>query len=217
MKARTIHVASAVMALVLVAAAPLVAESSARVAKAFDFPTAGVYELHSHPTFLITVGDSKEVVECDARLVIKTSDPYLTETGRHRVDLEVVDWKADGTSVLLEGDLHFRMIKGAKPIAESFVESYQLAGYNDFPAEAQFAVPYEIETPFGTVTGLHGVTRGSIKSFPPDRDLFLMEKGDVGDLVAQLMPEPLYALSAAGEETAVEVAVEPLACADEPQ
>jgi hypothetical protein len=214
MKARTIYAATAVMALVLVVVAPLAAEPSAPAVKAPNFPTAGVYELHSHPSFLVTVGDSKEVVECNATLVIKASEPYLTTTGRHRVDLQVVHWQADGTSVLLGGELHFRKIDTAKPIADSFVESYQLAGYNDFPAKAQFAVPYEVETPFGTVTGLQGVTRGAIKSFPPHGDLFMMEKGDVGDLVAQLMPEPLYALSAAGEQTTQPVSVEPLACAD---
>jgi len=178
-----------------------------------DFPTAGEYVIHSKPTFMITVGETKEVVECDATLVVRATDAYLTDAGSKRVDLTVVDWKADGRSVLLDGELNFRMVQGVEVNDKSFVESYQLAGTHDFPAQAQFAVPYEVETPFGTISGLHGVTRGSIKAFPPSGDIFLMEKGDIGDMMAELMPAPLSELSAAGETRDAEVTVTPIACA----
>lgn len=209
MKTKVFFAALAVSALAL---APAIAGSSAPLAIG-DFPTAGEYVINSKPTFMITVGETKEVVECDATLVVRASDPYITAAGSKRVDLTVVDWKADGKSVLLDGELHFRMVKGVEPSDASYVESYQLAGTHDFPAQAQFAVPYEVETPFGTMSGLHGVTRGSIKQFPPSGDIFLMEKGDIGDMMAELMPAPLSQLSAAGAETAGTVTVQPIACA----
>ena len=206
--------ALALLLLVLfAAAAPAIAGTQG---DARDFPKAGVYELHSQPTFMIQVGDSKEVVKCDATLTLRTSDPYVTASGTRRVDLTVVDWKADGVSKLLGGPLRFRMSPGGKVEDESFVETFQAAGRgSDFPAQAQFVVPYRIETPFGKVSGLYGVTRGTIHSFPPKGDVFSMAKGDVANLMAELMPAPLSAMSAAGEVTPQAVTVQPLACEDQ--
>lgn len=184
-----------------------------------EFPEAGLYVLHSQPQFNVTVGDQTETVTCRAKLVLQTSNAYLTDNGKRRVDLEVVSWQADGTSQLLGGDLHFRMIDGFETEDRSYVESYALyqpaQGVRDFPAHAQFAVPYELETPFGTVTGLYGLTQGTIEAFPPQPGaLFRMEKGDTADLIAALMPEPVTALSAAGDITPVNVTVRPVACED---
>lgn len=179
------------------------------------FPKAGQYVIKSQPSFLITVGDSKEVVECNATLIVKAGDPYITAKGTRRVDLVVVDWKADGKSELLGGPVNFRMAKGAKVDDKSFVETYGLAkaaNSADFPAQAQFAVPYELSTPWGTVSNLVGVTRGTIKNFPPKGDVFMMEKGDIAKLMAELMPTPLSAMSAAGEVTPLDVTIRPLAC-----
>jgi hypothetical protein len=207
-----LRVAFAVLA-VLLLAVPAMAGTQG---DARDFPKAGLYELHSHPTFMIRVGESKEVVKCDATLTLRTSDPYPTAAGTRRVDLTVVDWKADGTSKLLGGPVRFRMTQGAKVQDPSFVETFHAAGKeHDFPAQAQFVVPYKIETPFGTVSGLYGVTRGTIHSFPPKGDVFSMAKGDVANLVAALMPAPLSAMSAAGEVTPQEVEIQPLACEDQ--
>ena len=180
-----------------------------------NFPKAGEYTIHSQPSFLVNVGDSKEVVNCKATLVLRAGDPYITKQGTHRVDLTILDWKADGTSKLLGGPLNFRLVKGAKVTDESFVETYGVVktGAKEFPAKAQFTVPYEIDTPFGTVSNLTGVTRGTIKAFPPVDDTFLMEKGDVAKVMAQLMPAQLSSVSAAGEVSPAEVKITPLACA----
>jgi len=183
---------------------------------AWSFPHAGEYTIHSHPSFLVTVGSSKEVVECDATLIVKAGDPYLTKTGTRRVDLQVVDWKANGASKLLGGPLNFRMTKGTKVADKSFVETYGIANTAnaaDFPAKAQFAVPYELDTPFGVVSNLIGVTRGTIKAFPPRDDIFMMEKGDIAKLMTALMPAPLSSLSASGQAAQTTVSVQPLACA----
>lgn len=199
--------------LLLLAAAPVLAGTQG---DARDFPHAGVYELHSQPTFMIRVGDSKEVVKCQATLTLRTSDPYITASGTRRVDLTVVDWKADGASELLGGPLHFRMRQGVQAEDKSFVETFHAAGQgSDFPAQAQFVVPYRIETPFGNVSGLYGVTRGTIHSFPPRGDVFSMAKGDVANLVAALMPAPLSAMSAAGEVEPQQVEIQALACEDQ--
>lgn len=183
-----------------------------------EFPEAGVYTLHSEPTFTVTVGDKTELVTCKAELVLKTGEPFLTDRGKRRVDLEVVSWHADGASELLGGELHFRMLQGETTPDESYVESYEFASVEearDFPAHAQFSVPYELETPFGTVSGLYGLTEGTIEAFPPQAGaLFKMEKGDTANLMAALMPEPVSALSAAGEVTPVKVTVKPAACED---
>lgn len=187
-------------------------------AGSLNFPKAGQYTIHSQPAFLITVGDNKEVVECQATLVLQAGDPYFTKSGARRVDLKIVDWKAEGVSKLMGGPLNFRMNQKAKTEDESFVETYTVAQvkgeYKDFPAKAQFAVPYEIDTPFGTVSGLYGVTRGSIRSFPPKGDTFLMEKGDVAKVMATLLPSQLSSVSAAGEVQPAEVSIQPLACLD---
>lgn len=181
------------------------------------FPKPAQYVLNSTPHFVITVGENKEMVECKARLVLDTGKPYVTTNGKRRVDLTVVDWSATGHSKLLGGNITFRMRKGATTPDKSFVESYELvqAGSNDFPARAQFAVPYEVDTPFGTVTGLYGVTAGTIEAFPPQPgSQFKMQKGDVAHLMAELMPAPLSSLSAAGEVAPVAATIEPEACYD---
>lgn len=206
-------------ALLLVAGLALIVAPAYAGNVMVEFPEAGVYTLHSEPTFNVTVGDKTELVTCKAELVLKTGEPYLTERGKRRVDLEVVSWHADGASELLGGELHFRMLDGETTPDESYVESYELfsaeKASRDFPAHAQFSVPYELETPFGTVSGLYGLTEGTIEAFPPQPGaLFKMEKGDTANLMASLMPEPVSALSAAGEVTPVKVTVKPAACAD---
>lgn len=179
-----------------------------------EFPAGAEFEIRSNPTFNVTVGDRNEVVVCKAKLILRTSDPYVTEDGKRRVDLEVVDWGAVGQSELL-GELKFSKREG--PASEkSWIESFRawtVEQPQDFPALAQFAVPYQLETQFGTVTGLYGVTRGHIHTFPPSKgDIFTMQKGDTAQLMAALMPEPVSALSAAGEVTPVNVAVRPADC-----
>lgn len=180
------------------------------------FPKAGQYTINSHPSFLISVGDSKEVVECDATLIVKAGNPYFTKTGTRRVDLEIVDWKANGKSELLGGPIRFRMVQGTVKVDDkSFVETFGVAksGMADFPARAQFAVPYEIDTPFGVVSNLVGVTRGTIKAFPPSNDVFMMEKGDIAKLMNDLMPAPLSSMTASGEVQRTAVTIQPIACA----
>jgi len=206
-------------ALLLVAGLALVVTPAFAGTMMTEFPQAGVYTLHSEPTFVVTVGDKTELVTCKAELVLKTGEAYLTDRGKRRVDLEVVSWHADGASELLGGDMHFRMLAGESTPDQSYVESYEFHSVErasrDFPAHAQFSVPYELETPFGVVSGLYGLTEGTIEAFPPQPGaLFKMEKGDTAHLMASLMPAPVSALSAAGEVTPVKVTVKPAACAD---
>jgi len=206
-------------ALLLVAGLALVVTPAFAGTMMTEFPQAGIYTLHSEPTFVVTVGDKTELVTCKAELVLKTGDAYLTDRGKRRVDLEVVSWHADGASELLGGDMHFRMLTGETTPDQSYVESYEFHSVErasrDFPAHAQFSVPYELETPFGVVSGLYGLTEGTIEAFPPQPGaLFKMEKGDTAHLMASLMPAPVSALSAAGEVTPVKVTVKPAACAD---
>lgn len=202
-----------------VAALALIAFSAQAEMMMAEFPEAGTYVLHSEPKFSIDVGDQNELVICRAKLVLRTGEAYITETGKRRVDLEVVSWKADGYSELLGGELHFRMLNDMKTEEESYVESYALYqasdAVRDFPAHAQFAVPYELETPFGTVSGLYGLTSGTIEAFPPQAGaLFRMEKGDTANLMASLMPAAVSSLSAAGNTEPVQVSITPLACDD---
>jgi hypothetical protein len=206
MHTRKTLIALAACLALLVALAPAEAGKTA-------FPKAGQYVIKSKPTFLIAVGDNKEVVECEATLTVRAGDPYITAKGTRRVDLQVVDWKASGRSELLGGPIKFRLLKGVQVEDKSFVETVGLAKTADFPAQAQFAVPYELSTPLGTVSNLVGVTRGSIKAFPPSDDVFMMEKGDIAKIMAELMPAPLSAMSASGEVTPLDVTIRPLACA----
>lgn len=183
-----------------------------------EFPKADVYTIHSKPSFNIAVGDRTEVVTCKAELRLRTSEPVIAEDGSRRVELEIIDWKADGYSELLGGDLHFNMQKGMPMRDPSFVKSYQTWNPDqplDFPAHAQFAMPYELETPFGKISGLYGVTSGSITSFPPRNSIFTMKKGDTAEIVAALLPESVSSLSAAGEVTPVNVTIRPAACAED--
>lgn len=187
---------------------------------AAQFPPANEYSFYSEPAFNIAVGDRTEVVTCKAQLKLRAGDPYVAADGVRRVDLEILDWKADGYSALLGGALHFRMEQGVKTSDASFVVSNQAwaAGQaQDFPGVAQFAMPYSLETPFGEIKGLYGVTSGAITSFPPQQNaIFTMKKGDTAEVVAALLPESISALSAAGEVTPVNVTVRPEACLHEP-
>lgn len=210
------------VALVLASvAALLIALPALAEVKQTHFPKADEYVLNSSPQFLVKVGTNEELVTCKAKLVLQTSEAYGTENGKRRVDLVVVDWKADGVSKLLGGPIKFRMIKnGASTPDKSYVESYEFAtvkGARDFPAHAQFVVRYELETPFGVVTDLYGVTAGTIEAFPPQPGaLFRMQKGDVAHVMSELMPEPLSAMSAAGDVAPANATVEPVACEDDP-
>lgn len=181
-----------------------------------QFPEANVYTIHSLPSFNITVGDRVEVVTCKAELRLRTAEPTIAADGTRRVDLQILDWKADGYSELLGGDLHFRMEQGKAAADSSYVKSHQVWNATkpmDFPAHAQFAVPYQLETPFGKVKGLYGLTTGQINSFPPRGVIFTMKKGDTAEIVAELLPESISSMSAAGEVTPVNVTVRPAACA----
>lgn len=201
------------VAILALAAIPAIAKEPV------SFPAPDVYTIHSKPTFNITVGDRVEVVTCKAELRLRTGVPYVTADGMRRVDLEILDWRADGVSELLGGELHFRMEKGMPGRDPSYVKSYQLWSADkqmDFPAHAQFAMPYELETPFGKIKGLYGLTSGSIASFPPHDSIFTMKKGDTAEIIAALLPESVSSLSAAGEVTPVKVTVRPSACADDP-
>ncbi|MFY9826585.1 MAG: hypothetical protein WAM82_34810 [Thermoanaerobaculia bacterium] len=196
------------LALLVALAAPAAAVDRA-------FPKPAQYVLHSNPHFVITVGENKELVACKAELILNTGEPYLASNGKRHVDLQIVDWHAVGTSKLLGGEIKFRMRKGATTTEKSFVESYEVSqtGSHDFPAQAQFAMPYELDTPFGSVSNLYGVTMGTIEAFPPQPGAqFKMQKGDVAHLMAQLMPAALSSMSAAGEVTAVDATIEPDAC-----
>jgi hypothetical protein len=200
------------LALLVLAALPVLAGEPAA------FPPSNVYTIHSKPSFNITVGDRVEVVTCKAELRLRTGKPYVAPDGSRRVDLEILDWHADGYSEALGGDLHFKMEQGRPMRDPSFVKSYQTWNPEkpmDFPAQAQFAMPYELETPFGKIKGLYGVTSGSITSFPPRNAIFTMKKGDTAEIVAALMPESISSLSAAGEVTPVNVTVRPAACAED--
>jgi hypothetical protein len=201
-----------VVALLVLAALPAFAVEPT------EFPPSNVYTIHSKPSFNITVGDRIEVVTCKAELRLRTGVPYVASDGSRKVDLEILDWKADGYSEALGGDLHFRMEKGRPMRDPSFVKSFQTWNPDkplDFPAQAQFAMPYELETPFGKINGLYGVTSGSITSFPPRNAIFSMKKGDTAEIVAALMPESISSLSAAGEVTPVNVTIRPAACAED--
>jgi hypothetical protein len=181
------------------------------------FPTAGQYVIHSHPSFLVAVGDSKEVVECDASLTLVAGNPYVTKQGTRRVDLKILDWQATGNSKLLGGPLNMRFDPAIQVKDDSFVETFTVVtaknAQADFPARAQFAVGYSMDTPWGTVAGLRGVTRGSIHAFPPENDIFTMEKGDIASIMGQLMPTQLSAMSAAGEVKKLDAKITALACA----
>jgi hypothetical protein len=185
-------------------------------AMAAEYPAPDTYVITSKPSFKINVGDQSELLTCDAKLVLRTSEPSITAEGTRRVDLEVVNWEAQGTSELL-GDVRFTMIKGEKTPDASFVvskQAYDASAPGDFPALAQFALWYELETQYGKVANLYGLTQGEILSFPPrSGEIFTMEKGDTAQLMAALMPEPVSALSAAGEITPVNVSIRPADCA----
>lgn len=201
--------------LVVLAILALVAIPAFAAKPAALFPASDVYTIHSLPSFNIAVGDRTEVVTCKAELRLRTGKPYVAADGTRRVDLEILDWRADGFSELLGGDLHFRMEQGRPMRDPSFVKSHQAWNPDqpmDFPAHAQFAVPYVLETPFGKVSGLYGLTSGQINSFPPRNTVFTMKKGDTAEIVADLLPESISSLSAAGEVTPVNVTVRPAAC-----
>lgn len=199
----------AIVAILALAAVPAFAKQPAQ------FPESNLFTINSLPSFNITVGDRVEVVTCKAELLLRTGKPYVASDGTRRVDLEILDWRADGYSELLGGDLHFRMEKGRAMRDASFVKSFQSwnpAQPMDFPAHAQFAMPYELDTPFGKIKGLYGVTSGMINSFPPRNTVFTMEKGDTAEIVAELLPASISSMSAAGEVTPVNVTVRPAAC-----
>jgi hypothetical protein len=204
----------AVLAILALMAIPAFAKEAAKPASLFP-TTAKVYTLPSQPSFNVTVGDRVEVVTCNAELRLRAGEPYLAADGMRRVDLEILDWKADGYSELLGGDLHFRMQKGVQAREQSYVKSFQVWNPDkpmDFPAHAQFAMPYELQTPYGKISGLFGLTSGSITRFPPQASVFTMEKGDTAEIMAALLPESISSLSAAGEVTPVNVTVRPSAC-----
>ena len=194
-------------AVLLAACLALVASSAA----AAELPKPGDYVIKSHPQFRVTVGDAEEMVYCDATLVLRTTEPFATGANTQRINMQVVSWEASGTSELLGGKLEFRMIPGSVD-EESYIETKDA---NNFPAHGQFAIRYELETPFGVMTDLTGVTWGTLNSFPPAKgDTMQLRKGQK-DLIAHLLPAPLSAMSAAGMVMLQSASVEAVACLDD--
>ncbi len=194
-------------AVLLAACLALVASS----ATAGELPKPGDYVIKSHPQFRVTVGDAEEMVYCDATLVLRTTEPFATGANTQRINMQVVAWEASGTSELLGGKLQFRMIPGSVD-EESYIETKDA---NNFPAYAQFAIKYELETPFGVLSDLTGLTWGNISAFPPaNGDKMQLRKGQK-DLIAHLLPAPLSAMSAAGMVIQQSAAVTAIICLDD--
>lgn len=145
-----------------------------------NFPEPGKYIITSNPIFLVVKDGQREVVVLDAKLTLETGRAYMESSSKkRRVDLDIQDWEAHGTSKLLGTDITLRMQhdKGAAQTDRpSFVEAH---GDEDFPATAQFVLPYSMATAMGEIGGLVGVTHGTINAFPPrPNDLFQMEKAE---------------------------------------
>lgn len=139
-----------------------------------NFPTAGRYEFNSQPIFKVSKGGKSEVIVCQGKMVIQTQKPFLNSDKKQQVNVEVLEWKAVGTSELLGGPVVLTMTKGRKGSEASRVVA---STTKDFPADAQFAVSYEMKTSSGTVSGLNGVIRGVIRALPPlPADMMSMDK-----------------------------------------
>lgn len=167
------------------------------------FGQPGVYTIKSNPIFTVMNGDEKEIVVLEARLDLRTGGASVDRIGRRGVDLEILRWEAKGHSKLLDSDVAMRMVSRSLPESEtSFVQAE--GKKRDFPAKARFVIPYEIETRYGKIEGLTGITQGRITNFPPSpTDRFEMVKeeddsdepsrgrfrdiGDIGDRIPGLI------------------------------
>lgn len=137
------------------------------------FPKPGRFEIRSLPLFLVGDGERDEVLVCKAEMVVQTKEAY-SMGGRRQVDLEVVEWVATGTSRLLGGKVEFRQTKPLKSWVRTKATGTDRGA--DFPAQARFAMRYQVTTPQGTVRNLTGVATGVIRQFPPKGDVFAVQK-----------------------------------------
>jgi hypothetical protein len=138
-----------------------------------NFPTAGRYEFNSQPIFKVSKGGKSEVIVCQGKMVIQTQKPFLNRDKKQQVNVEVLEWKAVGTSELLGGPVVLTMTKGNAKKTSHVVAS----NTKDFPANAQFSVSYEMKTSSETISGLTGVIKGVIRALPPlPADVMSMDK-----------------------------------------
>jgi hypothetical protein len=141
------------------------------MARATVFPKSGEFEIRSFPMFQLSNGKQAEVLVCEAKMVLRTSEPRGAGP-RRQIDVDILDWVATGRSRLLGGPVEFRLTpEGRRP------KSWVRAGREgDLPGQARFALRYQVTTPQGTVRGLNGVAKGPIRSFPPRGDIFMVDK-----------------------------------------
>jgi len=141
-----------------------------------NFPSAGRYEIHSKPIFKVSKEGKSELIVCQGKMIIQTEDAFLNQDKRRQVNVKVLGLTAIGTSELLGGPVEISMTKDAT--RKHSEPSYFLGGAaTDFPAEAHFAVSYEMKASSATISGLAGVMKGVIRAFPPlPSDLMAMEK-----------------------------------------
>lgn len=140
-----------------------------------NFPTAGRYEFRSQPIFKVSKDGKSEIIVCQGKMVLQTQKAFSNRDNRRQVNVEVLEWTAIGTSKLLGGPVELTMTK--KDSGPSYVLG---SSTNDFPAEVQFAMSYEMKTRSGTISGLAGVMRGVIRAFPPlPADVISMDSLDL--------------------------------------
>jgi hypothetical protein len=171
----------------------------AKSLKPYQFPPGGDYEIFSRPDFFVEIGDRGELLHCEARLVIRTSDAVVNKKGIRQVDFKVLEWEATGTSRLLGGaEVKFTVIKSLQCSVTAGSEKADLPG--------------KMAVSLRSATYVNGVkvdehpskASGMISSFPPAK----------GDLFQISSPEKTHDLAALTKGALTgHLQIHPISCA----
>ena len=194
---------------------PALAAVPAFAGGAAEFPGPRCLHHQAAAAFSAYVGDRVEVVTCKAEFQDPHRPAYVAADGMRRVDLQILDWKADGyfasSSAATCTSRCSRAPRCASPATCSRTRRGTPSSRWTSRRTAQFRDVLRVShSSFGQIKGLYGFSLRASSARLAVHD----EEGRHRGNVVALLPESISSMSAAGEVTPVNVTVRPAACLD---
>jgi hypothetical protein len=135
------------------------------------FPEAGI-DIVDHTLRVRMEGSENridEVIELEARMLIKRDDPYINEDGRRQIDFQVKSWVASGWSETLQQAITYVLAEDVEQPTSRIVAEQD---DTDFPATIAFNVNFDARANNRTVFRNHeGRPEGhGYRVIPPNGD-----------------------------------------------
>lgn len=137
-----------------------------------SFPEAGI-DIVDHALRVRMEGAENgidEVIELEARMMVKRDDPYVNENGRRQIDFQVMSWVASGWSETLQQAITYVLSEGVEQPTSTIVAEQE---GSDYPATIAFKVIFDARVNNRMfIPEHHGEPEGrGYRVIPPNGDL----------------------------------------------